>query len=376
MKKYLSAAAIAAAGSFMVAGANAEESGVTITPMIGHLWYHDDANLEDGFNGSLAVGYKFSESVAVELAYLTAEPDLDGVSGAADIEQYRFDSLWYLGEERATRPFLVLGAGRQSIDYASASTDFTLYNAGLGLRKAFSDNFAFRGDIRGIVLDDNDQSEVQIDIGVNLGLQWFIGTGGKKKATVSAPAKVLDSDGDGVNDNIDNCPATPAGTQVDATGCPVNLDDDGDGVLNDVDSCPDTEAGAKVDAKGCYVVISEDVTVSLNVNFANNSESMVSGVEQIAKVADFMKLYPLTNVVIEGHTDSLGSESYNQSLSQRRAQAVVNVLTAEYGIDAERVSAVGYGESRPIASNDTNEGRAANRRVSAVVSASVEKIVK
>ena len=86
-----------------------------------------------------------------------------------------------------------------------------------------------------------------------------------------------------------------------------------------------------------------------------------------------MEVYGNTNVVIEGHTDSRGSDAYNQALSERRANAVRDELVNENGIAAERVSTVGYGESRPVSSNDTDAGRAQNRRIEAVISVEVEE---
>ncbi len=89
----------------------------------------------------------------------------------------------------------------------------------------------------------------------------------------------------------------------------------------------------------------------------------------IKALADFMKQYPSTSTVVEGHTDSVGSDTYNQGLSERRAKAVRDVLVNQYGVEGNRVNAVGYGESRPVADNATAEGRAINRRVEAEVEA-------
>ena len=94
------------------------------------------------------------------------------------------------------------------------------------------------------------------------------------------------------------------------------------------------------------------------------------------EVATFIKEYPLTNVTIEGHTDSMGSAEYNQKLSQRRAQKVADVLVNEYGVDPNRISVAGFGEEQPIADNSTAEGRQTNRRVSAVFESTVAKILK
>ena len=97
---------------------------------------------------------------------------------------------------------------------------------------------------------------------------------------------------------------------------------------------------------------------------------------EIRRVATFMNQYENTQVVVVGHTDSRGSASYNQELSQRRAAAVAAVLVREHGISASRVASRGAGESSPIASNDTKEGRAQNRRVVGEVSAQIQKYIE
>jgi OOP family OmpA-OmpF porin len=112
----------------------------------------------------------------------------------------------------------------------------------------------------------------------------------------------------------------------------------------------------------------------LLVNFDyNRSEVKPQYDNEIEDFAEFMEVYGNTNVVIEGHTDSRGSDAYNQALSERRANAVRDELVNENGIAAERVSTVGYGESRPVSSNDTDAGRAQNRRIEAVISVEVEE---
>lgn len=110
------------------------------------------------------------------------------------------------------------------------------------------------------------------------------------------------------------------------------------------------------------------VTVALNVEFDTN-KAVVKDIynNDIKKVADFMKAYPKTTAVIEGHTDNIASAEYNQKLSQARANSVRQYLINNFGIKASRLSAVGYGLTKPIASNDTEEGRQKNRRVQAVI---------
>ena len=114
----------------------------------------------------------------------------------------------------------------------------------------------------------------------------------------------------------------------------------------------------------------EAVRVELDVKFDfDKAQVKQESYGDIKALADFMKQYPQTSTVVEGHTDSVGSDAYNQGLSERRASAVRDVLVNQYGVESGRVQAVGYGESRPVADNATADGRAINRRVEAEIEA-------
>ncbi len=170
-----------------------------------------------------------------------------------------------------------------------------------------------------------------------------------------------DSDGDGVADYLDNCSSTASGVKVDDIGCALDSDDDG--VVNGVDNCPSTPAGKKVDAKGCQII--ENMTLQSGVNsFEVNSATLKPEMMNILDgIAD--KILASTGketITVIGHTDQYGTESYNQSLSEKRAKAVADYLAAQ-GIDKASISSSGMGETSPIASNSTREGRAKNRRV-------------
>lgn len=116
--------------------------------------------------------------------------------------------------------------------------------------------------------------------------------------------------------------------------------------------------------------VAEAVRVELDVKFDFDRAEVKSGsYDDIRNLADFMKEYGQTSTVVEGHTDSVGTDAYNQRLSERRANAVRDVLVNQHGLDSNRIQAVGYGESRPVADNATEEGRAINRRVEAEVEA-------
>ena len=138
-------------------------------------------------------------------------------------------------------------------------------------------------------------------------------------------------------------------------------DDDNDGVINNLDKCPNTSPGVKVNKDGCIE------TVDLKINFDNNSANIKSDYEnKITQFANMMKENKAITAVIEAHTDSKGSDAYNQTLSDRRAISVVNALKS-YGIESSRLRAIGYGETQPIATNETEEGKAQNRRVTALI---------
>lgn len=175
-----------------------------------------------------------------------------------------------------------------------------------------------------------------------------------------------DSDGDGVPDSKDDCPNTPKGAYVDARGCPH--DSDGDGVWDGIDECPNTPRGAEVDSKGCPVrkALFEPNKRKLileGVNFEFNSAKLTSDSYTVLdRVVLALQDWPEIRVEVGGHTDSKGSDEYNLGLSDRRAKAVRDYLVSR-GVSRSRLEAKGFGEGYPITTNETDAGRAKNRRV-------------
>lgn len=186
---------------------------------------------------------------------------------------------------------------------------------------------------------------------------------------VSEDGCALDADGDGVPDGIDRCPNTVAGATVNEDGCAA--DSDGDGVPDGLDRCPSTPAETEVDDQGCSRIeagIEEGRLILRNVYFDFNSANLrAQSLSVLDEVAQALADRPNVVVEIQGHTDSVGSASYNQQLSQSRAQAVLEYLVTSAQLDRERFMVRGYGESQPIASNETAEGRQENRRVEFIV---------
>lgn len=191
-------------------------------------------------------------------------------------------------------------------------------------------------------------------------------------ATVDMNGCPSDADGDGVFDGIDQCPDTPRGAAVDDRGCP--MDSDGDGVYDGIDRCPDTPQGTKVDAQGCPISEKEAELLDTgklrlrNVFFDTNKATLKpESYAALDEAGQILEKWPQLKIEVGGHTDSQGAEAYNMDLSRRRAQAVLDYLTGKFKINADQYTVKGYGESNPIASNDTAQGRAQNRRVELTV---------
>jgi outer membrane protein OmpA-like peptidoglycan-associated protein len=175
----------------------------------------------------------------------------------------------------------------------------------------------------------------------------------------------VDNDGDGLVDSVDKCPNDPGPPHN--NGCPV-LDRDGDGIPDDVDRCPE-EPGIP-EERGCpkkyslIVVTGEKIEIKQQVHFAKaKARILKDSNELLAQVGDAVKTGRFKKVLIEGHTDSDGNDERNLKLSQDRADAVRNHLIKRSGIAPDVLESIGFGETRPIASNKTAKGKALNRRV-------------
>lgn len=184
----------------------------------------------------------------------------------------------------------------------------------------------------------------------------------------SLPAYEKDGDGDGVPDHLDKCPDTPWGSKVDEIGCPKepvatrliskksdSLDADNDGVLDPLDKCPQTPQTADVDEKGCWAT----PDILFDFDSTEIKPRYHSALEVIIAV---LKKNPGLKIEIQGHTDNTGPESYNQMLSEKRALAVKEYIVNK-GIESDRIKAVGFGATQNVASNESDAGRALNRRI-------------
>ena len=242
----------------------------------------------------------------------------------------------YFGKD-TIQPYAFLGAG---YEWAEGSYSNSLVaDLGLGAKYNIDEKWAAFLEARALRAFGNNDNHYSAILGVNYKFGF-------------APK---DSDNDGVIDNNDKCPTTPAGVSVDASGCA--LDSDNDGVVDYLDKCPNTPTDVKVNKDGCPLIF------NFKINFANNSAKLTpKAVGKIVAFAEFLKQNPSVKAEIQGYTDNKGSKAYNIKLSAKRAKSVYNELI-NLGISADRLSYKGYGPENPIASNATAEGKLLNRRV-------------
>ena len=182
----------------------------------------------------------------------------------------------------------------------------------------------------------------------------------KVELNIPLEAASADTDKDGILDVSDKCPASPEGSKVNALGCTDIQDADNDGVADADDLCPASVTGTKVNDFGCEPT--QNITLK-GVNFTSGSAKLTSdSLPIINAAAETIKRNTNLNIDVAGYTDNQGEANVNKRLSERRANSVMIQLIKQ-GVDANRLTANGYGEKDPVSSNDTDEGRSTNRRV-------------
>jgi len=334
-----------------------------INPAIGLQIFDKERDLDNAATFIGGLEYRYNQRWGSEISIMSSSPELPGGSDV-DLLQVGIDGLYFFDGDDTYEAFWILGLANADFD-GGIGSELQLHG-GAGIRFFLNDQWSMRA-VGKVIHGEEDST---LDTLLSVGLSYAFGQTASTKPMAKPMA--VDSDGDGVLDSSDQCPNTPAGVRVDAMGCA--LDGDGDGVADYKDQCPTTPAGREVDERGCKFVLTSTVDIELKVNFPTNSAEVGEEYRaEVEKVAMFLKKYGAVNAQIEGHTDDRGAASYNKSLSQRRADSVKALLVGHYGIDAGRVSAIGYGEEKPMADNGNSDGRRANRRVVAVMEATVEE---
>ena len=311
-----------------------------ITPMVGGALSEGNLSLEKNYvNAGLALGFNLQDSMIdqVELGFLRSTEDVDYSGGTRDtgitrvftnlVKEYDLNSAISL--------YALAGVGVEIFDDEFAGNEDSPFgNYGAGIKYKIADQFALKADVRHLIETDNGDNNLLYNIGFAIPF-----------GEVSKPAPVV------VEPVVVPAPKPKAAPK----------DSDNDGVIDALDQCPNTMAGAKVDSVGCMTL------VNLDINFDTNSAVIKNGYNpKIAQFASMLNQNPKLSATIEAHTDSDGSNAYNQKLSEKRAASTVEALKA-LKVNPAKIKAVGYGETKPVASNATKEGKAENRRVNAVL---------
>jgi OOP family OmpA-OmpF porin len=294
-----------------------------------------DRQSNNGWGGGMGFGKMIDEHFNVELKGFYQSLSGGNPTGNWNMTGGIAEAQYYFMRDKFS-PYTVLGLGGMNTSHNGDSGAGLIGEAGAGFTYEVSDNFLVRSDVR-YRYNQNFNANLQQpgtnefhDMVVNLGFVIPIGPKPQPVVAEAAPA--------------------PAPTPV--ADC-SSLDDDHDGVNNCVDKCPTTLPGAKVSIVGCWIV---------DVKFANDSavipQEYYGNLDNTAKM---IKEHPGMAIEIQGHTSKTGGFKHNMKLSDRRAEAVKQYLVD--GADVPGLTTRGYGWTQPIDTNDTEEGRANNRRV-------------
>lgn len=372
MKKVIIATALCS--SLLFAASNpSNQYSYEVTPFAAGILSDSKAGLSDDnyFNGGISLAKNLDDSIIdqIELGYMRSQSADYKNGGNTNMNRLFLNAVKKYALTDKWAAYGLAGLGNQDVSQeAGENEDSVFFNWGVGLRYDIPYyGIALKSDVRHLVSFKNTRNDVMYTFGIAMPL-------GKKYSETIAPVvpkveeEVIkaavpivdgDDDNDGVLNSKDLCPDTLPGVVVDKNGC--ELDDDKDGVVNRLDKCPGTSEGVKVNSEGCVA------TIDLKVNFDTNSAVIKEQYNSvITEFANILKENKNLKATIEAHTDSRGSDSYNEKLSQRRADSALKALENE-NIDPTRLKAIGYGETQPISTNATKEGRAQNRRVTGLI---------
>ena len=314
----------------------------TLSGIFGGYSFDGKQHLETRPVFGIRGGYNFTRHFGVEALFDFVPTESTRGLGDANAYRYGGDILLHFLPDNKLVPYLAAGYGGISIDRDNQET-FTkgAFDYGPGVKYFLTDDLALRGDFRHLVYRGGDSlSNYEYTVGITYQF------GGKKVAPAPAPVAA---------------PVAPPVTESAPKAAPAPVVEAAlEAPLEPVPAAEPTPETMKY-------------CVSLNIEFdIDKSEIRPQYRDEVAKVGDFMKKAPTTTAVIEGYTDEVGSDEYNLQISQRRAESVVKSLVDDFGIDQSRLSAKGYGKSRPIADNSSDEGKQKNRRINAIIDCALD----
>lgn len=318
-----------------------QKGDIMLSPMFGGHVFEGKMDLDQGFLSTLGLGYMFTNRCGLEAigSFTTTDTKKTGID--TDIETFRIDALYNLVGDGSFIPYFAIGVGGINFDYDIPNVDNDIdlmVDYGLGFQYFCTERVGFRGDVRHVI-SFNDRYNQMI---YSIGMVFLIGTREKPVETTTAP--VVEETAPVVEE-----PTAPALPSV------VVADSDNDGVPDDQDVCPDTPQGVSVNVKGCWVIP--------GLKFETKKwDIKPEFYDKLDEVVDVLKKNPTLKLEIRGYTDNRGDPAMNKALSENRVFSVISYLVSK-GISPSRLVGKGMGEADPVASNDTPEGRAMNRRV-------------
>lgn len=348
----------------------ASEYNYEVSPVFGYLW-NSTSNEKNVNNGGAMGGVdnhivygaevqmnNLCNVVKPEISVLYGRDKVAGKSKTTGVLTTMLNGVYEMPTEGSVTPFAKAGLGYEWYTNTHPNDyDGLLLDAGLGMKAEITKQIALKLEALYMYKMNNngvDGSNGEVhNVAALAGLTFSFDA--KEAPVVAAVAAPVVAAVAAPEPQPEPKPVVVPAPQPAKAAAPV--DSDKDGVFDPQDKCPDTPAGFKVDTDGC------PVKATLHLNFATSSNKVdAAGTAKVAAFASFLKDSPAYKASIVGHTDSTGSEVYNQKLSEKRAEMVKEMLIKD-GVDASRLSASGKGESQPVASNKTKQGRAENRRI-------------
>ena len=321
---------------------------VEVNPLVGVNFFEKRQNLETGpvFGGRL--GYNFTNYLGIEAAAeytkssvddknkrFTKEGQFTSPTDNVNIIMYHLDLIYHFMPESNFNPFIVAGYGAGHYDPKINNKNMSIVDFGAGAKYWVADNIALRADLRDNMVWDEKIHNLQVTAGV------VFRFGGEDKV-VAVAAQPADSDGDGVADTIDKCPGTPAGVSVDKDGCPP-VEKKKVVILAATPKVKEKVIAAVAEKKAAVIVLAFE-----DVHFDFNKSTLTPEAKEILKRdIKHLKENPNAKIRVAGYTSASGTKEYNQKLSERRAKAVEDYLISEGIISRDRLSTIGYGETRP-----------------------------
>jgi OOP family OmpA-OmpF porin len=325
-----------------------------ISPLAQYTFLDKDRISSDHAGYDIALGTNFAPNWAAEVNGSIGSFKIPNSGASQQLDAYSLDFLYKFLPDSIFRPYLVAGGGGLFDRVAGGLTDHHagFAEAGVGFLlgigpQTTSTRLQFRaeGKYRKEFLAANEFNPKDPgDTVVSAGLLLMFGAPTPPPPAVAAAAPP---------------PPPPPPLPPPPPPPPAPLDSDGDGVPDSIDQCPNTPKGDRVDAVGC--TIKDEIKLE-RVHFATDSSEVLPDSQATLDYGvATLKKYPQMVIEVRGHTDSTGSKQHNQALSERRAESVMRYLK-EHGV-TNSLTAKGYGEELPIASNATASGRQQNRRV-------------